>query len=96
VEVKWHNQVVSFPCNGTLTTLPCKCFLPNFSSFEIAVSEEKIFKKSTNQKQELPVAAMFVNESELNDQSLWKVLYKDFSFHPDSLTDMAATGYSCF
>jgi hypothetical protein len=35
-----------------------------------AVSEEKIFKKSTNQKQELPVAAMFVNESELNDHSL--------------------------
>jgi hypothetical protein len=28
------------------------------------------FKKSTNQKQELSVAAMFVNGSELNDQSL--------------------------
>jgi hypothetical protein len=27
----------------------------------IAVSEEKILKKSTNQKQEWPVAAMFVN-----------------------------------
>jgi hypothetical protein len=26
--------------------------------------------KSTNQKQELPVAAMFVNGSELNEQSL--------------------------
>jgi hypothetical protein len=26
-----------------------------------AVSEEKIFSKSTNQKQEWPVAAMFVN-----------------------------------
>ena len=32
------------------------------------VSEKKIFQKSTNQKQELPVVAMFVNGSELNDQ----------------------------
>jgi hypothetical protein len=29
-----------------------------------------LFKKSTNQKQELPVAAMFVNGSELNEHSL--------------------------
>jgi hypothetical protein len=28
------------------------------------------FFKSANQKQELPVAAMFVNGSELNEQSL--------------------------
>jgi hypothetical protein len=28
------------------------------------ISEEKIFKKSANQKQELPVVAMFVNGSE--------------------------------
>jgi len=41
------------------------CFLPSFDSFAKAVSE-KIFKKSTNQKQELPVAAMFVNGLELN------------------------------
>ena len=46
------------------------CFLPNFNSFGQAVSEEKNFQKSTNQKQELPVAAMFVNGSELNQQSL--------------------------
>jgi hypothetical protein len=31
---------------------------------------EDIFKKSTNQKQELPVAAMFVNRSGQNEQSL--------------------------
>jgi hypothetical protein len=40
-----------------------RCFLPRFGSFGHAVSEEKNFKKSTNQKQELPVAAMFVNGS---------------------------------
>ena len=38
-----------------------RCFLPSFSSFGQAFSEEQIFQKSTNQKQELPVAAMFVN-----------------------------------
>jgi hypothetical protein len=31
---------------------------------------KKIFSKSTNQKQELPVAAMLVNGSEQNEQSL--------------------------
>ena len=40
-----------------------RCFVLNFSSFGHAVSEEKIFQKSTNKKQELPVAAMFVNGS---------------------------------
>ena len=59
-----------------------ECFLPYFDSFGQAVTEEKIFQKSTNQKQELPLAAnqkqelpmvaMFVNKSELNEQSLQK------------------------
>ena len=38
-------------------------FLPSLDSFGQAVSEEKIFQKSTNQKQEWPVAAMFVSGS---------------------------------
>ena len=38
-------------------------FVPSFSSFGQAVSEIIFFYKLTNQKQELPVAAMFVNES---------------------------------
>ena len=46
------------------------CFLPSFGSFGQVASEEKIFQKSTNQKQELSVAAMFVNGSELNEHSL--------------------------
>ena len=43
-----------------------RCFLPSFGSFGQAVSEEKILKKLANQKQELPVAAMFVNGSGRN------------------------------
>jgi hypothetical protein len=43
------------------------------------------FFKSANQKQELPKAAMFVNGLEVNEQSC-----------PDLLTNMAATGNSCF
>jgi hypothetical protein len=42
----------------------------SFSSLGQEVSEKKNFKKSTNQKQELPVAAMFVNGSGRNRQSL--------------------------
>ena len=33
-----------------------------------SVSEEKLFQKSTNKKQELPMAAMFVNRSKRNEQ----------------------------
>ena len=51
-------------------------FLTNFSSFGKAVSEEKIFQKSTNQKQELPMAPMFVNGSGQNQQSLQRTFHR--------------------
>ena len=55
-----------------------KWFLPSFSSFGQAVLEEKIFQKLINQKQEFPVAAMFVNGSGQNVQSLKRTLPQMF------------------
>ena len=40
------------------------------TKFGQAVSEEKTFQESTNQEQELPVAAMFVNGWGQNEQCL--------------------------
>ena len=55
-----------------------RCFLPSFDSFGQAVSEEKILFKSTYQKQELPVAAMFGSASKQNVHSLERTFRRCF------------------
>ena len=52
------------------------CSLPSFESFGQAVSEEEIFQKSTNEKQEWPVAAMFVNGLGRNEHSLQRTCHR--------------------
>ena len=53
-------------------------FQPNFGSFGQTISEEKIFQKSTNQKQEWPVAAMFANGLGRNEQSWQRTFHRCF------------------
>ena len=57
-----------------------RCFLPSCGSFSQALSEEKMFQKSSNQKQEWLVAAMFVNESGRNEQSLQRTCAIEASY----------------
>jgi hypothetical protein len=73
-----RKAVIHFPIGSYVKNCHCfeetlyrtfqRCFLPNFSSFGNWVSEEKNFKKLTNQKQELSVVAMFFNWSGQNEQ----------------------------
>ena len=58
-----------------------RCFLPSFRSFGQAVSEEKLFQKSANKKQELPMTAMCVNGSKRNEQFPQRTCHRCFLLH---------------
>ena len=47
-----------------------RCFLPSLAPFVQAVSEEKIFLTVANQKQEFPLAVIFVGGTERNGETL--------------------------
>jgi hypothetical protein len=47
-----------------------RCFLPSLAPFGQAVSEEMIFLTLANQKQELPLAAIFVGGMGRNEETL--------------------------
>jgi hypothetical protein len=87
-----------------------RCFLPSFSSFGWGVLEAYlsviqfiancillifIFKLELSP---FPQKNSFFSRKHtiINMNHLWKVLYKECSFRPDLLTNMAATGDSCF
>ena len=67
------------------------CILPSFSSFGQVVSE-KIFQKSINQKQELPVVAMFINGSGQDVQSLSRIHHRCFLISFDSFGQAVSEG----
>ena len=48
------------------------------------------FKKIFSSETALP------DEMKLGRMDLWEILYKDCSFHPNPLTNMAVTGNYCF
>ena len=53
-----------------------RCILPSFGSFGKADSEEKMFQKSSNQKQELSMVAIFVNGSGRNEESQQRTFHR--------------------
>ena len=95
-ELKQELSVVAMFVNGSkrnetsLQRTFHTCLLPSFISFGQAVSEEKLFQKSTNQKQELPIMAMFVYASKRNEQVLQRIFHRCF------LTRFGPFWPSCF
>jgi hypothetical protein len=70
-----------------------------YASYQVSVQLAKQFQGRRFleiDQSETRIAFAFPNELKFGRKHVWKVLYKDCSFRPDLLTNMAATGNSCF
>jgi hypothetical protein len=74
-----------------------RCFLLSFGSFGKAVSEEKIFRNRPIRNQNcLWWPCLLMYRDDMSTLYRRPAINADCSFSPDPLTNMAATGDSCF
>jgi hypothetical protein len=67
------------------------------ASYQVSVHLAKQFQRTrfSISKTAFPLKLAWPNDMKLGRKHLWKILYRDCSFHFDPLTNMAATGNSC-